>query len=262
MESGSSRPVLAARGISKHYGSVAALDRVDIEIQAGEVVGLVGDNGAGKSTLVKILSGAIQPNAGDLFVMGEKVELKSPQMARERGIETIYQDLALALDLNVAANLFLGREKLRSGMLGRLNWLNDRLMMTTAIEKLRDLRIQLPSIRAECGSLSGGQRQAVAVARAVMWDSRVVLMDEPTAALGVEQQQQVADLIRELHRQGVAVLVISHNLPQVCILCQRVVALRHGRVVGELAGKDLSVEKMVLFITGGATLASEAGARG
>lgn len=261
MESGSG-PVLAARGISKHYGSVAALDRVDIEIQAGEVVGLVGDNGAGKSTLVKILSGAIQPNAGDLFVMGEKVELKSPRMARERGIETIYQDLALALDLNVAANLFLGREKLRSGLLGRLNWLNDRLMMTTAIEKLRDLRIQLPSIRAECGSLSGGQRQAVAVARAVMWDSRVVLMDEPTAALGVEQQQQVADLIRELHRQGVAVLVISHNLPQVCILCQRVVALRHGRVVGELVGKDLSVEKMVLFITGGATLASGAGAGG
>lgn len=251
-------PVLAVRGIRKHYGTVAALDGVDIEIHAGETVGLVGDNGAGKSTLVKILSGVLQPSAGEIFVDAKKVGLKSPRTAREQGIETIYQDLALALDLSVTANLFLGREQVRPGLLGRLGWLDNRRMMATAGNKLAELNIRLPSLRSECGSLSGGQRQAVAVARAVMWRRRIVLMDEPTAALGVQQQQQVVELIQQLHRQGVTVLVISHNLPQVCRICQRVVVLRHGRVVGVLSGDDLTVERIVLYITGGA--APEAGA--
>ncbi len=249
-------PVLTARGIRKHYGTVAALDGVDLEIHAGETVGLVGDNGAGKSTLVKILSGVIQPNAGEILVEGKPVDLKSPRIAREQGIETIYQDLALALDLSVSANLFLGREQIRSGLLGRLGWLDNRFMMAAARDKLAELRIRLPSIRSECGSLSGGQRQAVAVARAVMWRRRIVLMDEPTAALGVEQQQQVVDLIQEMHRQGVTVLVISHNLPQVCRICHRVVVLRHGRVVAVLSGDSLTVERVILCITGGTTPAA------
>ena len=252
--------VLTARGIRKHYGTVAALDGVDIEIHAGETVGLVGDNGAGKSTLVKILSGVIQPSAGEISVDGTKVALRSPRVAREQGIETIYQDLALALDLDVVANLFLGREQTRPGLAGRLGWLDNRRMMATAHDKLEELNIRLPSIRSECGSLSGGQRQAVAVARAVMWRRRIVLMDEPTAALGVQQQQQVVDLIDQLHRQGVTVLVISHNLPQVCRICHRVIVLRHGRVVGVLSGDSLTVERIVLYITGGAP--PEAGAGG
>ncbi|MDA8251535.1 MAG: ATP-binding cassette domain-containing protein [Rhodospirillales bacterium] len=254
-------PVLTARGIRKHYGAVAALDGVDLEIHAGETVGLVGDNGAGKSTLVKILSGVIQPSAGEIFVDGKEVGLKSPRVAREQGIETIYQDLALALDLSVVANLFLGREQIRPGLLGRLGWLDNRRMMATARDKFQELNIRLPSIRSECGSLSGGQRQAVAVARAVMWRRRMVLMDEPTAALGVQQQQQVVDLIEQLHRQGVTVLVISHNLPQVCRICHRVVVLRHGRVVGVLSGDSLTVERIVLYITGGATPGGGAGGR-
>ena len=253
-------PLIEARGIEKHYGRVVALNGVDIALHRGEVVGLVGDNGAGKSTLLKILAGAISPSAGTLSVAGEEVELRSPLEARTRGIETIYQDLALASDLSVADNVFLGREVVRRGPLGWLGWLNEKEMARETRSALERLGIRIDGrsgsrasgSSAICGALSGGQRQAVAIARTIAWSPRVLLMDEPTAALGIEEQDKVAELIRKVHADEIPVLLISHNLPQVHELCNRVVVLRRGRVVANLRREEATVEEMVMWITGAA----------
>lgn len=251
--------VLELRGVSKRYGSLQALRDIDFQIHSGEVVGLVGDNGAGKSTLVNILSGALQPTSGQILIDGKPVSFKSATEARDAGIETVYQDLALAPDLSIWANLFLGRELTVSGPLGRLGWLDRRTMMAKSVEDLDRTKIHIASVSSRVGRLSGGQRQAVAVGRAVAWGSRVLLMDEPTAALGVEQQAKVGDLIRTVSGHGIPVVLISHNLPQVYELCERIVVLFHGRVIAQLRPSDTDVDAIVSWITGSAILAGQAG---
>jgi len=252
-------PLLAARQITKHYGSVQALRGVDLELYPGEIVGLVGDNGAGKSTLVNILSGALQPSGGTILVDGDEVSLNSSIEARNRGIETVYQDLALAPDLSVWANIFLGRETTRKGFLGWLGWLDRKAMSTDTERSLDRTRIRIGSVQSKAGQLSGGQRQAIAVGRAVAWGSKVILMDEPTAALGVEQQQRVVELIRTVSKGGLPVLLVTHNLPQVHSLCDRVLVLFQGQLIAELFPAQCSVEEIVSWITGAALTRSTNG---
>ncbi|MEV7527004.1 ATP-binding cassette domain-containing protein [Agrococcus sediminis] len=247
-----SRPVLRVEGVTKHYGHVQALRGVDLEIRPGEVVGLVGDNGAGKSTLVGVLSGATVPTEGRMEFEGEDVVLSSPSHARSLGIETVYQDLALALDIPIWANLYLGREQRAKGIAGALGWLDRKRMIREAEAELRATRIRIGSVRSRASALSGGQRQAIAVARSVSWGSKLVLMDEPTAALGVEQQHRVGELIGSVAERGVPVLLISHNLPQVRELCDRVLVMYRGRIVADLDPKRESVETIIGWITGAA----------
>ncbi|HZS92743.1 MAG TPA: ATP-binding cassette domain-containing protein, partial [Chloroflexota bacterium] len=208
-------PILEARGIAKRFGSVVALEGVDFEVYPGEIAALIGDNGAGKSTLIKILSGALRPDAGTIRMRGRPVEFHSPHDARVAGIETVYQDLALAPDLDVAANIFLGREIKQPGILGLLDFYNQRAMREQAAKHLRALKVNLRSIRQTVDTLSGGQRQSVAVARAVFWGKDVVIMDEPTAALGGAQSGMVLQLMRRIRDAGTAVIFISHNMPHV-----------------------------------------------
>ena len=245
-------PVVAVRGVSKHFGSVQALRGVDLDVYEGEVVGLVGDNGAGKSTLVNIISGGLQANSGHIYVDGQRVSFSSALEARQLGIETVYQDLALAPDLSVWANIFLGREIKAKGLLGWLGWLDRKSMASSAEATLARTRIRMGSVSSLAGRLSGGQRQAIAVGRAVAWGSKVILMDEPTAALGVEQQEKVGELVATVAAHGVPVLLISHNLPQVHRLCHRVVVLFQGRVVADLRPADSSVVDIVSWLTGAA----------
>ncbi len=245
-------PVIAVQAITKHFGSVQALRGVDLEIHGGEVVGLVGDNGAGKSTLVNILSGGLQPNSGSIFVQGRKVTFSSSLEARRLGIETVYQDLSLAPDLTVWANIFLGRELKVKGPLRVFGWLDRKAMAASAEADLERTRIRIQSVSSLAGRLSGGQRQAIAVGRAVAWGSRVILMDEPTAALGVEQQERVGELVSSVAAHGVPILLISHNLPQIHRLCDRVVVLFRGQVVANLRPAESEVDEIVSWITGAA----------
>jgi simple sugar transport system ATP-binding protein len=245
-------PLLEARGISRNFGTVTALTDVSLEVRPGEVLGLVGDNGAGKSTLVKILCGAVQPSSGELLVDGTPVSFHSPKDSRERGIEVVYQDLALAGELSVAENVFLGRERYRSGILGRLGVIDRRAMAREAETTLESLAIEIKSVTARCGLLSGGQRQAVAVARAVMWGSKVLLLDEPTAALAVMEADKIGSLVREVVNHDVGVVLVSHNMPQVHELCDRIIVLLRGRVVAELHRGEATVQDIVMWITGAA----------
>jgi len=245
-------PLLEARGITKAYGNVAALTGINFKLYGGEIVGLVGDNGAGKSTLVKTLCGAHQPTDGTILVEGEEVSFSSPKESRERGIEVVYQDLALANELSVAENIFLGREMKRGGFLGRIGTMDRKAMYASAIETLESLAIEIKSVETRCGMMSGGQRQAVAVARAIMWGSRVLLLDEPTAALAVAESDKIAGLVAGVKEKGVGVILVSHNLPQVHELCDRVVVLLRGRVVTELHRGEYSIDDMVSWITGAA----------
>ncbi|MCO6000077.1 ATP-binding cassette domain-containing protein [Actinoallomurus rhizosphaericola] len=244
-------PLLEARGIERSFGQVQALRGADFTVYRGEIVALIGDNGAGKSTLVKILSGADQPNAGQIFVEGRPVRLDSPHAARDLGIETVYQDLALASDLDPAANLFLGREVFRRGLLGRLGFLDKRAMARDTTGEMERLGVHLKDAAAPVAALSGGQRQSVAVARAAMWARRVIFMDEPTAALGVVQTQQVLELIRRVRDAGIAVVLISHNMPQVLEVADRVEVLRLGARVARFKAADATVEDLVAAMTSG-----------
>ncbi|WP_327114894.1 ATP-binding cassette domain-containing protein [Nocardia sp. NBC_01730] len=247
---GESAVLLEAVGLVKRYGGVEALRGVNFQVRAGEVVALIGDNGAGKSTLVKCLSGAEQPDAGTIVLDGAPVVLNSPTAARKLGVETVYQDLAVAPDLDPAANLFLGRELVRSGLLGKLGMLDKAAMRARAMEHFRRLGVSLQSADVPIGALSGGQRQSVAVARAVFWASRVVFMDEPTAALGVVQRERVLDVIRRVRDQGVAVVLISHNMPEVRAVADRIEVLRRGRRVARFAAADATLEQLVGAMTG------------
>jgi simple sugar transport system ATP-binding protein len=248
-----SEPLLEARGIERSFGQVHALRGADFTVNKGEIVALVGDNGAGKSTLVKILSGADQPDAGQILVEGEPVHLGSPHAARDLGIETVYQDLALAADLDPAANLFLGREVFRPGLLGRLGFLDKRAMARETAEEMGRLGVRLKDAAAPVAALSGGQRQSVAVARAAMWARRVIFMDEPTAALGVVQTEQVLQLVRRVRDEGTAVVLISHNMPQVLEVADRVEVLRLGARVARFTAADATVEDLVAAMTSGTT---------
>lgn len=241
-------PLLTARGIAKSYGPVKALKSVDLDLHAGEVLGLVGDNGAGKSTLAGILSGSVHPTGGTLTLDGKPVEFHSPEDARDLGIEMVFQDLALAPDLTVAQNIFLGREKTKGPRM--FGWLDNKAMNQSATEELEKLSISIRSVKARCRAFSGGQRQAVAIARAVTWSSKVLLLDEPTAALGVKQQAQVLKLVREAADRGLGVVLISHNMQQVMEVCDRVVVLFQGRAAASLTAADTSVDEVVAHITG------------
>jgi fructose transport system ATP-binding protein len=245
---------LEAHGISKRYGSVTALEGVDFEAYQGEIVALLGDNGAGKSTLIKILSGAVRPDTGTIKLHGQQVEFNGPRDARTRGIETVYQDLALAPDLDVASNLFLGREILMPGVLGWLRIVNRRAMQAQAAVHLGDLAVKLKSVRQDVDTLSGGQRQSVAVARTVLWGQDIVILDEPTAALGVAQSGMVLELMKRVRDRGSTVIFISHNMPHVFAVADRMIVLRHGRRVGTLL-PSASMEEAVGLMTGAYTSA-------
>ncbi|AQZ60515.1 Fructose ABC transporter, ATP-binding component FrcA [[Actinomadura] parvosata subsp. kistnae] len=243
-------PLIAARGIVKSYGQVEALRGADFSLGAGEVVALIGDNGAGKSTLAKILSGVERPDGGTIEVDGEPVAFGSAEEARSAGIETVYQDLALCADLTPAANFFLGRERLRPGLLGLLGVLDNAAMRRATQDACERLGVRLPSQSAPVSALSGGQRQGVAVARAVTWARRAVFMDEPTAALGVVQTRRVLDLIRTVRDSGVSVVLISHNMQDVMAVSDRVEVLRLGRRVACFATAQASMEDLVGAMTG------------
>jgi ABC-type sugar transport system ATPase subunit len=243
-------PLLEVRGVSKAYGHVQALSDVSMHVEAGEIVALVGDNGAGKSTLVKMIAGAHGPDRGAILVSGEEVGFHSPLGARERGIETVYQDLALAPDLSVWANLFLGREQYVRGPGRVVGWMDKRGMRQRAQAELVRLHIPISDVDVAVDDLSGGQRQAVAVARAVHSAPRLVLMDEPTAALGVAETLRVEDLIRLMRDRGRAILIVSHSLDQVFRLADRICVLRHGKQVGIRRTADTTGDEIVSMITG------------
>jgi D-xylose transport system ATP-binding protein len=236
-------PVLRLQNISKRFGAVQALSHVDLEVRAGEVVGLVGDNGAGKSTLIKCI-------AGEIDFEGSKVNISSPKDALNLGISTVYQDLALCDNLDVVGNLYLGREEKTWLIPSVFSIVNEIRMEKRAIEVLRGLSVSIPSVRTLIASLSGGQRQSVAVARSVLWKPKLVILDEPTAALGVVQTRQVLDLISRLREQGLAVIVISHNLEDVFSVVDRIVVLRLGRNAGNFRVRNVSHEQVVAAITG------------
>ncbi len=244
-----SEVMLRAAGISKRFGGVEALRDADIELRPGELAALVGDNGAGKSTLVGILSGAIRPDHGRIWCNGKEVHFHSPVDARNAGIETVYQTLALANHLDVAGNLFLGREKylLR---LGPFSILNRAAMRREARDLVARTGVYIPDIDSSVMNMSGGQRQGVAIARAAGWGSRLVLLDEPTAALGVQETGRVLEIIRTLKRQGITLLMISHNLRQVFGLVDSIWVLRHGRMVGRREVRTTRPEEIVSMITG------------
>jgi ABC-type sugar transport system ATPase subunit len=248
--------ILEGHGIEKRFGRVVALRGANFELRRDEIHAIVGDNGAGKSTLIKIVSGAMRHDGGELLLEGEPVDFHSPRDARAAGIETVYQDLALANHLDSAGNLFLGREKLLPPPLGWLGFLDKRAMRRRTEEELRKLKIGIPSVQHPVLGLSGGQRQAVAVVRAIAWGSKIVIMDEPTAALGVRESQQVLELIKDVRDHGVAVIMISHDLPEVFEVADRITVMRLGRDIATFARSDSSLEEIVRMMTGVATAAA------
>ncbi|MCW1970647.1 MAG: ATP-binding cassette domain-containing protein [Anaerolineae bacterium] len=221
-------PTLEARGISKYFGAVTALEEVNLKVMPGEVLGVVGDNGAGKSTLMKVLSGLHPASKGQLFVSGQAVHFHGPRDARNRGIEMVYQDLALAGNMRIDENIFLGREQLRGGI-----FVNHQANARKAQEHLDKLKIHVKSVSQRVEELSGGQRQAVAIARATAFDAKVVIMDEPTAALAIKEVRKVLDLIKDLKNHGVSVILISHRMDDIFYVCDRVMALFRGRNFAE-----------------------------
>jgi len=243
-------PLLEARGVFKRYGHVEALAGADFTADAGEVVALIGDNGAGKSTLVKAMSGVIQPDEGEILLRGKQVRMTSPHHARDLGIETVYQDLALAPDLDPAANAFVGRELLKPGVLGKFGILDKKAMRVRAAEAFTSLGTDVKDLDVAVADLSGGQKQSVAICRSIMWASELVFMDEPTAALGVRQTRNVLDLIRRVAEKGVAVVLISHNMPEVLQVADRIEVLRLGRRVASYRAADTDVEELVGAMTG------------
>jgi D-xylose transport system ATP-binding protein len=239
------QPLLRMVGIEKTFGAVRALSKVDFEVYAGEVVGLVGDNGAGKSTLVKTIAGVGPADDGQIFVEGKPVAINSPQVASHLGIETVYQDLALCDNLDVVSNLFLGRE-----IRNQFGFLEEIKMEKQGLAVLRSLDVKLPSARALVSALSGGQRQSIAVAKAILRKAKVVLLDEPTAALGVAQTRQVLNLIKRLREQGIGVVVISHNMVDVFEVADRIIVMRLGRRVATFDIKNTSSNQVIAAITG------------
>jgi ABC-type sugar transport system ATPase subunit len=243
--------LLAAQHIRRSFGAVVALFDASIEVRQGEIVGLVGDNGAGKSTLVKVLSGVISPDSGRILLDGAELSLRSPQEALNAGIETVYQDLALVDTMSAAQNVYLGREVLARGRVLRFfNLVSDRAMREGARQVLTTLGVKIPSVNESVKQMSGGQRQCLAIARAVLWGRRTVILDEPTAALGVRESQQVLQLVSRLSSHGVSVILVTHNMQQLVEIADRVVVMRLGRTVASRAIKDTSVQEIVGLITG------------
>ena len=246
---GDETAVVKMEGISKSFGAVRALDEVTITLHRGEVLGIVGDNGAGKSTLIKILSGVFQPDKGEIYFEGNKVRFNSPIEARKMGIETIYQDLALVDDLSVYHNIFLAKEKfLNATPVVRI--LDNKKMETSAGLFLKDLQVDVPEIDAKARVLSGGQRQAIAIARSVYFSAKVLIMDEPTAALGVVETKRVLDLVENLKKRGdVSIIIIAHNLAHVLAIVDRVIILTRGRVIAVRKRKETSIDELTEIIS-------------
>jgi fructose transport system ATP-binding protein len=244
-------PRLAARGLTKRYGHVTAIDGSDFELLPGEVLAVIGDNGAGKSSLIKALTGALRPDAGEIFLDGRPVTFHNPLEARRAGIETVYQDLALSPALDIATNMFMGREARRKGPLGSiLRMLDKPRMRTEAARHMGELKIGLRSLTQPVEDLSGGQRQGVAVARAAAWARHVVIMDEPTAALGVKESGQVLELIGRVRDRGLPVVLISHNMPHVFEIADRIHIQRLGRRVALVKREDYAMSDVVAIMTG------------
>jgi len=243
------RPILQVKDLYKHFGGLVAVDHVSLDIHPGEVVGLLGDNGAGKSTLIKMISGAYKPDGGQILLDGAAVSFATPLEARRRGIETIYQDLALCENLDASANIFLGRERMRH-QLGIFRVLHRSFMLRESRQVLDQLDIRIPELRNPIRQLSGGQRQAVSIARAVYWDARLMIMDEPTAALGVPEQLKVLELIRTLRNRGVPVILISHNMQDVFAVADRVIVMRRGSKAGEVRISDTNENEVVGLMVG------------
>ena len=246
----SSAPILDVRQVFKRFGGVEALKGVSLQLHPGEVVALAGDNGAGKSTLTKMISGVYAADGGEIRLDGQPIRFATPEAARGAGIETIYQDLALADNLSIGANIFLGREPMRRA-LGFLPMLDRRAMAKAAKETMATLDFHVDRLDAPVGRFSGGQRQAVAIGRAIYWNARVILMDEPTAALGVPEQRKVLALIRRLKEQGRGVIFISHNLQDIFAVSDRIVILRRGSLAGERAISDTTHDEVVKLMIGG-----------
>ena len=250
--SDSQTPILSARGLNKRYGRVVALDNTDFDLMPGEILGVIGDNGAGKSTLIKALCGAVIPDSGEIRLNGELVHFRSPIEARNAGIETVYQNLALSPALSIADNMFLGREVRKPGVVGQVFRTLDRsLMQKIAREKLSELGLMtIQNINQSVETLSGGQRQGVAVARAAAFGSRVVIMDEPTAALGVKESRRVLELMLDVQRRGLPIILISHNMPHVFEVADRIHIHRLGRRIAVIHPKAFSMSDAVAIMTG------------
>jgi len=246
--------VMEARGLVKRYGHVTALDSADFELRASEILAVIGDNGAGKSTLIKALSGALVPDAGEIRLDGHLVHFRTPMDARRAGIETVYQDLAVAPALSIAENLFLGRELRRPGVLGSVfRMLDKKRMREDSTSHMRELRIEIGSMGQAVETLSGGQRQGVAVARSAAFARHVVIMDEPTAALGVKQSTMVLDLIRRVRDRGLSVVLISHDMPHVFEIADRIHVARLGKRIAVLNPEKISMSDTVALMTGALT---------
>jgi D-xylose transport system ATP-binding protein len=258
MSTNGSTPVLSLRGVSKSFGPVQALSEVDFDVHPDEVVALVGDNGAGKSTLVKTIAGIHEADSGTISFEGEEVRVTSPSDAVDLGIATVYQDLALSDNLDVVENLYLGREQVSHGPTRAIGQLDEESMEKRTGELLENLAVTITDLRAEVGTMSGGQRQQVAIARSLLGDPKLVMLDEPTAALGVRQTAQVLALIKRLREQGHAVIVISHNLADVFEVADRIFVLRLGREAGDFPAGETNQDQVVAAITG----ASGNGAQG
>jgi D-xylose transport system ATP-binding protein len=250
MNDNGSTPVLSLTGVSKSFGPVQALSDVDFEVRPGEVVALVGDNGAGKSTLVKTIAGIHPADSGTISFEGREVTIMSPTDAVALGIATVYQDLALCDNLDVVENLFLGREETGDGPVGVLHQLDEVGMEKQTGDLLENLAVTITDVRAEVGTMSGGQRQQVAIARSLLGEPKLVMLDEPTAALGVRQTAQVLELVKRLRDRGYGVLVISHNLADVFEVADRIFVLRLGRKAGDFVAKDANQDQVVAAITG------------
>jgi fructose transport system ATP-binding protein len=243
--------VMQAQGLVKRYGQVTALDGADFELRAGEILAVIGDNGAGKSSLIKALSGAVVPDEGEIRLDGQTIHFKSPIEARRAGIETVYQDLAVAPAMTIAENLFLGRELRRPGWLGRVfRMLDKKRMLAESVARMQDLKVGIRSMNQAVETLSGGQRQCVAVARAAAFAQHVVIMDEPTAALGVKEGNMVLELIRRVRDKGLPVVLISHNMPHVFEVADRIHVARLGKRAAVLNPKKISMSDTVAVMTG------------
>lgn len=241
---------LEARGIVRRYGVVEALSGADFKVSAGEVTSLIGDNGAGKSTLVRILSGTERADSGQIFLEGKEVSFNSPTDARSHGIETVFQDLALCPHLSAPQNLFLGREIHRKGILGKFGFLDTEEMKRISANSFKDLGATVRSLTASVGSMSGGQRQSIAVARSAAWAQKVIFFDEPTAALGVVQKKNVLDLVRRVRDKGIAVVFISHSMPEVLEISDRIQIMRRGLMIANYKAAETNLEELVGAMTG------------
>lgn len=244
-----SEPVLRATGLIKRFGGLTAVNDVSLEIHPGEVVALAGDNGAGKSTLIKMISGVYRPDGGHIYLEGREITMASPLEARGLGIETIYQDLALCENLDATVNIFLGREPTRR-WLGIFKQVDRGHMLAESNKVLERLDIKIPNLRRPIRQMSGGQRQAVAIARAVYWNARLVIMDEPTAALGVPEQRKVHELVKTLKAQNVPVIIISHNMQDIFAVADRIIVMRRGQKVGDVRAADVTDDDLVSMMVG------------